>query len=258
MSIFGSDEESIFDTLLLYLYQTIVLATLAAAGFIFYLFRTRAPLKEPREEAEEKVGNGQLADGEFAPSLSDDEILLRSTLLHDELGGSRSPEVPAAFSEAYQPAPAQPYQPPRRKLESEEEEEEEDEGPVPTRHPAIRQMVTTRHGVQEETMTNYPPSFPQNSGYYEPQQFRDPGGYQNPPQGYAVPTPQGYAAPPQFSPPQFAPRSAVSDALKFEAKKRIGHAIQKKQVQELVEGGEFDEAITNIRAASQRLQNSGF
>lgn len=265
MAIFGSDDESFLDTLLLYLYQTIVLASLAAAGFIFYLFRTRAPLKEPPAEGQGELSESEQATGEPA-SIADDEILLRSALLHENTGPLHEADVPSPLNGYAAPPPPPPmtlpYQAPRprQRREQEEEEEEEEEGPVPTRQPAIRQMVTTRQGVQEEIVHQQPPPFfPQNTGYQEVQSYRDETFYHNqPPLYHHSPSPGHRNRSPNPNPPQFVSHGGYDDALKFEAKKRIGNAIQKKQVQEWVGGGEFDEAITNIRAASQRLQNSGF
>jgi len=143
MAVFGS-EPTFTEVLISYIYHYVILATIFSLGFVYYLFRTRAPLKEDEEPAEEgpdELGekeknyrNGPtataiVANGDLEVARGDHDLL--NTILH----GMNLADAVAAEDEAEEAQDGRRVTGGRRVTENEEEEED---GEL---HPRRRQII---------------------------------------------------------------------------------------------------------------------
>jgi len=152
MAIFGR-EPTVTEILLSYIYNYVILATFFSLAFVYYLFRTRAPLKEVEERSDAHseshgtkhakgkhykngpTSNAIVANGDANVGDGDEELL--QTIVH----GMNLADAVAAEDEADEGHDVQRVARSRKVTENEEEEED---GDLPPRRRQIIREVTVR------------------------------------------------------------------------------------------------------------------
>lgn len=161
MSIFGT-EPTYTEIILSYIYNYVILATIFSLCFVYYLFRTRAPLKEDEvpsthekehdkveTEGQDELGemreksyrngptaNAIMANGDLEVADGDKDLL--KTILH----GMNLADTVAAEDEAEEAHDDQRVT--RGKKVTENEEEEEDGELLPRRRQIIREVTVRK------------------------------------------------------------------------------------------------------------------